>query len=116
MYQSHFYSHSDILLFCTLSTVYIAPDAKANSALSLLHSVISTQLNKYPEAAHKIAGDSQLCGLKSNVPQNLRYVNCATCWKSQQAKDDTNIKQRYGAIPQGYTIMWAGRTTHLCLR
>lgn len=60
-----------------ITAVYIVSDANAKSALSLLHSVISTQLNKHLEETHIIAGDLNHVDLKAVSPNFPQHVKCA---------------------------------------
>lgn len=84
---------------------------QANSALSLLHSTISTQLNKYPEATHIIAGDLNHVDLKVVFPKLHQHVKCVTQGKNLLDKVYSNIKQGYRAIPSPHL----GQSDHISL-
>lgn len=74
-----FFLHQTLSSVVLTTAVCIAPDANAKTALSLLHSTISTQLNKHPEAVHIIVGDLNHADLKAVLPKFHQLVKCATC-------------------------------------
>lgn len=78
-----------------LTSVYIGPDANANFALGFLHSFISSQQNKYPEAVHVIAEDFNHTDLKPVLPKLHQHVKCAT-------RGANTLDKAYSDISKGY--------------
>uniref|UniRef100_A0A8C7YZR7 Reverse transcriptase domain-containing protein n=1 Tax=Oryzias sinensis TaxID=183150 RepID=A0A8C7YZR7_9TELE len=93
------------------TAVYIPPDANANSALGLLHSTISSNQDKYPEAVHIIAGDFNHAELKSVFPMFHQHVKCATRGEKTLDKVYSNIKHGYRAIQ----LPHLGQSDHISL-
>ncbi len=106
-----FFLHREFSSAVLITAVYIAPDAKAKSALSLLYSAINTKMNKYPEAVHIIAGDLNHVDLKAVFPKFHQHVTCATRGESILDKVYSNIKRGYRAIPTPHL----GQSDHISL-
>ena len=80
-----------------ITIVYIAPDANANNALTVLHDTITSQQRKYPNAVHVIAGDFNHVDLKKVLPKLYQHVKCATRGNNTLDKVYSNIKNGYRA-------------------
>lgn len=61
-----------------VTVVYIPPQADIGLALSKLHDVLSSYINKHPDAALVIAGDFNKANLKQVMPNLYQHVSCPT--------------------------------------
>ncbi|XP_051793955.1 uncharacterized protein LOC127530662 [Acanthochromis polyacanthus] len=94
-----------------VTVVYIPPDANASAANGLLHSSISKQQSRYPEAAHIIAGDFNHVDLKTVLPKLHQHVKCATRGLNTLDKVCSNIKLGYKAKQLAHL----GQSDHMSL-
>ena len=94
-----------------VTAVYIPPDANASLALGHLHSIITSQQNKYPEAVHIVAGDFNHVDLKTVLPKFHQHVKCATRGVNTLDKVYSNIKLGYRAKP----LPHLGQSDHMSL-
>ena len=79
------------------TVVYIPPEASTKLAIGLLHGSISSQLSRYPDAVHIIAGDFNHADLKAALPRFHQHVKCATRGANTLDKVYSNIKLGYRA-------------------
>ena len=94
-----------------ITAVYIPPDANAKVANSHLHSSISSQQSKYPDAVHIVAGDFNHADLKTVLPKFYQHVKCTTRGDKTLDKVYSNIKLGYRAKP----LPHLGQSDHLSL-
>lgn len=79
------------------TVVYIAPEANAKLAIGLLHGSISSQLSRYPDTVHIIAGDFNHADLIAALPRFNQHVKCASTGANTLDKVYSNIKLGYRA-------------------
>ncbi|XP_072769008.1 uncharacterized protein [Nerophis lumbriciformis] len=94
-----------------ITAVYIPPDAKVNTALSLLLNTVNEQQRAHPDGVHIIAGDFNKANLKTVLPKFYQHVKCSTRGKNTLDHVYTNIKHAYRATP----LPQLGQSDHLSL-